>query len=112
MGRKTEKSSESLPKTRRASSIEAREEQLIALAVDRAEEQLRNGTASSQLITHFLRLGSTKEKTEQLKLQKEIALLDAKAESYKSQKRVEELYSKALEAMRKYSGNGDVDIDD
>ena len=88
---------------------EGRENQLISMAIDRAEEQLRNGTASSQVICHFLKLGSTKERLEKEKLEEENKLLRARTEALQSAKRVEELYSDAIAAMRKYSGNGDSD---
>jgi hypothetical protein len=88
-----------------AMTPEARENQLIALAVDLAEKQLAAGTASSQVITHYLKLGSTKETLEKDKLRKENELLKAKTEALKSSKNVEQLYSKALDAMRKYSGS-------
>lgn len=90
-----------------ASNPEARENQLISLAVDLAEKQLMEGTAFSQVITHYLKLGSTKEKIEKEILEKQKELLDAKTESLRSAQRVEELYEKALDAMRDYSGNGD-----
>lgn len=89
-----------------ASNPEARENQLISLAVDLAEKQLMEGTAFSQVITHYLKLGSTKEKIEKEILEKQKELLDAKTESLRSAQRVEELYEKALDAMRDYSGNG------
>ena len=91
---------------RPALSPEARENQLISLAVDVAEEQLRNGTASSQVITHYLRLGSTKERIEKEILEKQKELIEAKTESLQSAKRVEELYKEALNAMKAYSGQG------
>ncbi|MCC8111006.1 MAG: hypothetical protein LIO74_05100 [Ruminococcus sp.] len=90
-----------------ASNPEALENQLISLAVDLAEKQLMEGIASSQVITHYLKLGSTKEKIEKEILEKQKELLDAKTESLRSAQRVEELYEKALDAMRDYSGNGD-----
>lgn len=94
------------PKRMRAPAItvEAREKQLISLAVDLAERQLSEGTASSQVITHYLKLGSTKEKLEKEKLEKENELLRAKTEALQSTKKVEELYLNALNAMRSYSG--------
>jgi len=92
-----------------ASTPEARENQLIALAEARAEEQLRNGTASSQVICHYLRLGSMRERLEREKLEDEVKLLKAKTEALESAKRVEELYSNALKAMRSYSGDCDED---
>ena len=94
---------------RPALTPEARENQLISLAVDLAEEQLRDKTASSQVITHFLKLGTTKAELEKEKLAKENELLRAKTESIESQKRIEELYAEALNAMRKYNGQGDPD---
>lgn len=83
---------------------EARENQLISLAVDEAERQLREGTASSQVITHFLKLGSTKERLEKEKLEQENQWLRAKTENLQAAKRIEELYANALKAMRVYSG--------
>jgi hypothetical protein len=90
---------------RPALTPEGRESQMIALAVDLAEEQLRDGTASSQVITHFLKLGTEKEKLEREKLNHENELLKAKTESLKSAQNVEALYKEALEAMRSYRGD-------
>jgi len=98
-------------KQRPALSPEARENQLIARAVDLAEKQLMNGTASSQVITHFLKLGSTREKLEKEIKIEEKKLLVAKTESIQSQKQVEALYKNALNAMRTYSGAGNEDED-
>ena len=84
---------------------EAKENKMIALAMDLAEKQLREGTASSQVIAHFLKLGSSKEKLEQEILEKQTELLQAKTENLKSSKHVEELYNNALKAMRVYSGS-------
>lgn len=92
--------------TRPALTPEAKENQMIALAVDLAEKQLREGTASSQVITHFLKLGSTKEKIEQEILEKQKELITAKTEQIKSTKMQESLYKDALDAMKSYSGNG------
>lgn len=89
-----------------ATSPEARENQLISLATNLAEQQLMDGTASSQVITHYLKLGSTKNQLELEKLKRENELLRAKTESIESAKRVEELYSKAIDAIKLYSGNG------
>lgn len=96
-------------KTRPALTPEARENQLIAMAVDLAEKQLLEGTASSQVITHYLKLGSSKEKLEREKLQEENKLLRAKTEQLQSQKRMDDLYAEAISAMKNYSGNGDSD---
>lgn len=92
------------PKRKPAVTDEGRENQLVSLAVDLAEKQLADGTASSQVITHFLKLGSTREKLEQERLHRENQLLDSKVEMMASAKRVEELYESALNAMRLYSG--------
>ena len=83
---------------------EAREDQLVALATNLAEKQLLDGTASSQVITHYLKIGSTKERIEKEILKEQKDLIKAKTEALKSEKRVEELYTKALDAMRRYSG--------
>lgn len=96
-------------KSRPALSEEAREKQLIALAVDLVEERLLNGTASSQETTHFLKLGSQKNRLEMERLEKENELLRAKTESIQSQQKQEEMYAEVLRAMRRYSGQGDSD---
>ena len=99
--------SSSSRKGRPALTPEARENQMIALAVDLAEQQLLDGTATSQVVTHYLKLGSTKERLEKEKLERENELLRARTESLQSMKHIEELYTNALKAMRKYSGSGD-----
>lgn len=98
-------------KIRPALTPEARENQLISLAVDLAEKQLLEGTASSQVITHYLKLGSTKERLEKDILEKQKSLIDAKIESLQSSKEFKELYLNALNAMRNYSGQGDEEDD-
>ena len=90
---------------RPALTPEARENQLIALAVDLVQQRLLDGSASSQETTHFLKLGSMKNQLEMEKLREENKLLKAKTESIQSAKRVEELYAEAINAMRRYSGN-------
>ena len=99
-------------KIRPAATPEARENQMIALAVDLAERQLMEGTASSQVITHYLKLGSTKERIEKEILEKQKQLIEAKTESLQSAKRVEELYTNALLAMKTYSGQRVDEADD
>ncbi|MDR1753378.1 MAG: hypothetical protein LBR74_00525 [Eubacterium sp.] len=96
-------------KLRPAISPEARENQLVSLAVDLAEKQLSEGTASSQVITHYLKLGSTKEKIEKEILEKQKELIEAKTQSLQSAQKIEELYINALDAMRNYSGQGGSD---
>lgn len=87
-----------------AMTPEDRENQLISEAINLAERQILDGTASTQVIVHYLRLGSEKARLENDKLRAEKQLLEAKIENYKSRKRTEELYEKALDAMRTYSG--------
>lgn len=94
-----------------AKTPEARESQLIALAINLAEKQLREGTASAQVITHYLKLGSTRERVEKEILEKQKELLDAKTETLQSQKHTEEFYRKVLDAMRIYGGGGRADED-
>ena len=93
---------------RPGSTPEARENQLIALATNLAEKQLRDGTAKSQVIVHYLKLATTRERIEKER-QKE--LLEAKTKALEAAKRQDELYAKALSAMRLYSGQGDPDED-
>lgn len=93
-------------KRRTAMSVEARENQMIALAVDLAEKQLMEGTASSQVITHYLKLGSTKERLEKEMMEEQKKLLKAKTEALESAAEIKELYENALSAMREYSGHG------
>ncbi len=95
----------SAKKIKPALTPEAEENQMIALAVDLAKQQLLDGTASSQVITHFLKLGSSKEKLEAEKMKKENELMQAKIENLQAAKHTEELYQNALDAMRRYSGN-------
>lgn len=103
--KKTSKSSKKAIKSRPALSPEARENQLISLSVDLAEQQLRDGTASSQVITHFLKLGSTKHKEEMEKLKNENALLKAKTQAVKSAEDTKKTFEDAIKAFSKYSGN-------
>lgn len=100
----------SSPKPRRpALTPEARENQLISLAIDLVEQRLIDGTASSQETTHFLKLASTKAKIEKEILLEEKKLIAAKTEALESTKELKGLYADAMNAMRTYSGNGDAD---
>lgn len=92
---------------RRARSPEARENQLMDLAVDLAEKQLSEGTASAMLITHYVRMASQKARLEQEKLQKEIEFLRAKTDAYEADRRSDEKYERALRAFSLYSGHPD-----
>lgn len=108
---KSNKSSEE-SKTRRqrpATTPEGRENQMIALAIDQAEKDLRNGTASPSVVIHFLKLGTTKEKLEKEKLIEENKLLKAKTEALTSAEASKDMYLKAINAFKKYSGNGEDD---
>lgn len=89
-----------------AMSPDARENQMIALATALAEKQLLEGTASSQVITHFLKLGTSLAQLEKAKLQKENELLKVKAEAIQSAKVSEELYQEAIAAMKSYVSSG------
>ena len=94
---------------RPALTPEARENQLISLAVDLAEKQLQEGTASSQVITHFLKLGSTRAELEKEKLKQENRLMEARTKALADSEEMKVMYEKALRAMREYSGQGDQD---
>ena len=96
-------------KIRPALTPEARENQLIALAIDLVEQRLIDGTASSQETTHFLKLASSKAKLEKERLELENELTKAKTKSIQQSDRLEALYIDAIDAMRRYSGHGDSD---
>lgn len=86
-------------------SIEAHENMMISLATSLAEKQLREGTASAQVITHYLRLGTTREKLEQEKLHKENSLLDAKTRSLGDVAEIKQMYEEAIQAFKGYRGH-------
>lgn len=89
---------------RPATTPDGRESQLIALAVDAVEKRIQNGTASAQELVHFLKLGSSRERLEQERLENENALLGVKREALESATRMESLVEEALAAFRTYSG--------
>lgn len=106
VNRRSIPSSETTQRRRRpATTPEGRESQMIAKAERLAEQQLEDGSASAQVITHYLKLGSTREQLEQQRLAAEVELQKAKIESLASQGRIEELYTKAIAAMRIYGGH-------
>ena len=109
---KSPSTSDKPKKIRPALTPEARENQMIALATDLAERQLLDGTASSQIIAHYLKLATVKERLEREKLEEENKLLRAKTESIQAMKKTEELYAEAIKAMQKYSGQDEDDPDD
>jgi hypothetical protein len=100
------------PRGRPATTPVRREQQLIAMAYDAAEEQIRTGKASAQVITHFLRLGTQRERLEEKRLEQENILLAAKTQALESSARIEELTEKALRAFRRYSGQPEDEPDD
>ena len=100
-------SSDSIKKMRPALTPEARENQMISLAIDLVEKRLMDGSASSQETTHFLKLATTKARLEKEILEKQKELMVAKTEALKSQKRSEELFADAIKAFRNYAGQSD-----
>lgn len=103
------KATDSKGKMRPALTPESRENQLISLAVDLAEKRLREGTASSQEVTHFLKLGSTKAVLEREKLLEENKLLRAKTKALEASEQAAVKYEEVVKALLRYSGHGDVD---
>lgn len=106
---KTNMSNTNTRRPRPALSPEARENQLISLAVDLVEQRLIDGTASSQETTHFLKLATTKARLEKEILEKQKELMTAKTEQIRSEQHKEELYEEVINALRKYNGQGDSD---
>lgn len=103
-----QKPSEGSRRRRRpATSPEERELELASAAYDLAEEQIRGGTASSQVITHFLKAGSGREELERQRIQHENELLAVKKTAIEDKARIEELFTSAIDAMRRYSGHGE-----
>lgn len=92
-------------------SDEARENRVIAAAYNLAERQINEGTASAMVITHFLKLGSEKEKLEREKLQRENELLRAKVDAYEQAKLQERDYSIVIAALKSYNGLSDTETD-
>lgn len=115
MARAKVANTESIPAIRPALTPESREKQMISLAVDLAEKQLLDGTASSQVITHYLKLGTMKEQLEIKRIEQEIELQKAKTKALDNADEIKQLYKNALDAMRMYSGygsSGDEDDED
>lgn len=102
-------SSKDVEMGRPAITTDNRESQLIALAYNLAEKQLRDGTASSQTIVHFLKQGTAKAELEKEKLRRENLVLEAKAKHMGDSEEIKILYENALKAMRNYAGYGDPD---
>lgn len=91
---------------------EAREKQLIALAVDLVEQRLRDGTASSQETTHFLKLAAQENKIKLERMKLENDLIRAKTQSLKDAADMKSLYENAIAAMRRYGGHEEIEEDD
>lgn len=104
-----ESNSSTTKRIRPALTPEARQNQLISLAIDLVEKRLIEGTASSQETTHFLKLASTKAHLEEQILEKQKDLIEAKTKSLQSTERIEELYKEAMSAFRRYSWSGESD---
>ena len=109
---KNTNSSGSTKKIRPALTPEARENQLISLAIDLVEQRLLDGTASSQETTHFLKLASRKAKLENELLEAQTEMAKAKKDALQSQKRSEELFAEAIRAFKNYSGQDDEEDED
>lgn len=107
--KKVKTTSEPRKNIKPALTPEAQEIQMISLAVDLAQQQLLDGTASAQVITHYLKLGSMKERLEREKLEEENKLLRAKTEALQSAKKIEEMYEEAMNAMKTYRGFDDTE---
>lgn len=95
-----------------ARTPEARENQLISLAIELVEKKLLNGTATSQEVCHFLKLASSKERKELELLSQELELKKAKTKAIQSSENIEKLYKDAMRAFSTYSGNGGDDNND
>lgn len=106
MPRRVATDSSKVRKRRPALNPEARQNQLISLAIDLVEQRLIDGTASSQETTHFLKLASEKSRLETEIMAEQKEFIKAKAEAIRAAKRMDEIYEEALNAMRKYSGSG------
>ncbi len=100
------------PRRRPARTPEQRENQLINLSYQAAEEQISEGRATSQLLVHFLKLGTERERLENERLKGENELLKAKVDALASAQRMEELYAEALKAMSSYQGRADMELPD
>ena len=106
---KKKQETDSSPPILSSSTAEGRETELISMAYDLVAQRLKDGTATSAETVHFLKMGSAKERLEKERLKKELALMEAKTEALNSAKQIEQLYSDAIQAMRRYSGAEEVD---
>lgn len=90
-----------------ATSLKAREEQLINMAYNEVERRISEGIATGPELVHFLRMGSTKGRLEKELLERENELMSAKTEALNTQRKVEELYANAISAMKSYRSDSD-----
>lgn len=97
----------SYPGSRPDLTVESRENRMISLAIDCAEQQLRDGTASSQVIVHYLKLGSSKDRLEKEIMKRQEELLAAKTEAINATRNSDEKYNMVIDALKRYSGHGD-----
>ena len=97
---------------RPAKTPEERENQLISLALDLAEKQIREGTVSAQVLTHYLKLGTERERLERAKIEADTKVAAAKVKAAAANERLESLYEDALKAMRSYSGQNTEEVID
>ena len=104
MARKKEAPAGTVKRLRPSLTPEARENQMVSLAMDLAMKQLQEGTASSQVITHFLKLGTEKERLERVNLEKDIMLKSAKTDAIENAAKMDELFEKAIVAFTQYKG--------
>lgn len=102
--RRASESEEPASRRRPATTPEGRENQMIALAVNLAEKQMLEGTASAQVISHYLKLGSSREQLEKERIQHENELMAVKKDAIANAQNMESLFSEAISAMRSYQG--------
>ena len=112
MGRPRKQTEEAVPELRPATSAEEQENRMISLAVSLAEKQLRDGTASAMVTTHFLKLATEKERLEREKLENETKLSLAKIKQMENEVTATQRYEAALRAMKKYTGQEDDENED
>lgn len=91
---------------------EARQAQLINLAELQAEKMMLEGNAPAQIVVHYLKLATLRERKEIELLERQTKLAQAKIDAIESGRREEELYAKAIEAMKMYSYDGGGDGSD
>lgn len=99
-----------IKKTKTPRTPEEAERMAIVAAMDVATQQILDGTASNSVILHFLKLGSSRERLEQARLEADTTLAKAKVSALESAARTEELVQEALAAFKVYSGESDAEL--